>query len=94
MATPRFHAGVRPERLAQSADEGYTDGMDYPVLLERGDGGWTAQCPVLPGCISEGHTRDEALANIKDAIRLYLRAVRKEMTVLRQKGRQVVRVAA
>ncbi|MDE2510592.1 MAG: type II toxin-antitoxin system HicB family antitoxin [Elusimicrobia bacterium] len=68
--------------------------MDYPVLLERSEDGWTAQCPVLPGCISEGNTRDAALTNIKDAIRLYLRAVRKEMALLRQKGRTVVRVAA
>ena len=94
MTTSKLNAFLRPERLAQSADAGYTENMDYPVLLERGEGGWTAQCPILPGCISEGDTRDAALTNIKDAIRLYLRAVRKEMALLRQKGRTVVRVAA
>lgn len=36
------------------------------------DGGWVVECPALPGCISQGETRDEALANIKDAIRLVL----------------------
>ena len=53
--------------------------MSYAVVLERNeDGGWTVSCPVLPGCISEGDTRSEAVANIKDAIHLYLRAVKKE----------------
>ncbi len=86
--------GAHPERLAESRAAGYNHGMDYPVVLERDADGWTALCPVLPGCISEGDTRMEALANIQDAIRLYLRAVRKEMVLLRQKGRTVVRVAA
>jgi|GEM_PF-946523 len=94
MNTIPLDAGARPERLAGTTDAGYNQGMDYPVVLERSDGGWTAQCPVLPGCVSEGDTRDEALSNISDAIRLYLRAVRKEMALLRRKGRTVVRVAA
>lgn len=86
--------GVRPARLAESTGAGYNQSMDYPVVLEHDADGWTALCPVLPGCISEGDTRSEALSNIKDAIRLYLRAVRKEMFLLRQKGRTIVRVAA
>jgi predicted RNase H-like HicB family nuclease len=36
------------------------------------DGGYTAVVPILPGCISEGETGDEALANIREAIELYL----------------------
>jgi predicted RNase H-like HicB family nuclease len=32
------------------------------------DGGWVAECPELPGCFSQGETRDEALSNISDAI--------------------------
>ncbi len=69
--------------------------MTYPVVLEKNeDGGWTVNCPVLPGCISEGETRQEALHNIKDAIHLYLRAVKKELAQLKHKGGQVVRVAA
>ncbi len=36
------------------------------------DGGFTATVPSLPGCISEGDTRDEALANMREAIELYL----------------------
>ena len=42
------------------------------VLEPSDDGGFTVYVPVLPGCISEGYTRDEAIANIKAAIALYL----------------------
>ncbi len=41
----------------------------FPVILRPGEDGWTiAECPVLDGCISQGRTRDEALANITEAI--------------------------
>ena len=57
--------------------------MNYPVVFEHNpDGRWTVNCPVLPGCISEGDTKQEALASIRDAISLYLRAVRKELAIL------------
>ncbi|MBI4441942.1 MAG: type II toxin-antitoxin system HicB family antitoxin [Acidobacteria bacterium] len=47
--------------------------MKLRVVLEPSDeGGYTAIVPALPGCISEGNTRDEALANVQEAIRLYL----------------------
>jgi predicted RNase H-like HicB family nuclease len=42
------------------------------VLEPSPEGGFTMYAPSLPGCISEGNTRDEALANIKEAITLYL----------------------
>jgi predicted RNase H-like HicB family nuclease len=43
--------------------------MKFTTTLYRDeDGAWIAECPVLPGCISQGATRDEALANIADAI--------------------------
>ncbi len=43
------------------------------IVLEPSDeGGYTVYAPSLPGCISEGETRDEALANIREAIELYL----------------------
>ena len=39
------------------------------VVISRGqDGSWVAECPSLPGCISQGQTREEALRNIKEAI--------------------------
>lgn len=69
--------------------------MSYAVVLEMNeDGGWTASCPVLPGCISEGGTKAEALKHIKDAIHLYLRAVKKELAILKQQGKQIAQVAA
>lgn len=47
--------------------------MKLRVLLEPSDeGGYSVTVPSLPGCISEGNTRDEALANIREAIELYL----------------------
>ncbi|HWN68609.1 MAG TPA: type II toxin-antitoxin system HicB family antitoxin [Haliangium sp.] len=47
--------------------------MKLPVLLRPGEDGFiVAKCPVIPGCISQGRTRDEALANIQEAIALCL----------------------
>ncbi|MEK6985308.1 MAG: type II toxin-antitoxin system HicB family antitoxin [Candidatus Thermoplasmatota archaeon] len=47
--------------------------MQLKVVLEPSDeGGYTVFVPALPGCISEGDTREEALRNIKEAIELYL----------------------
>jgi antitoxin HicB len=52
--------------------------MKYRVLIEPDeDGMFIAECPALPGCISEGKTREEAIANIKDAIEGYLASLRK-----------------
>ena len=43
------------------------------MVLRPGEDGWiVAECPVLPGCVSQGKTRDEALANIREAIELSL----------------------
>ena len=43
--------------------------MYYKVILKRGDvSGYIAECPALPGCVSQGRTIEEALDNIKDAI--------------------------
>jgi len=50
--------------------------MHLKVVLESSDeGGYTAIVPALPGCISEGNTKEEALANIREAIELYLEPV-------------------
>ena len=46
--------------------------MRYTVILEREpDGGYVASVPALPGCVSQGDTRDQALANIKESAALY-----------------------
>ena len=50
--------------------------MRLKIVLEPSeDGGFTVHVPALPGCISEGETREEALANIKEAIALYLEPI-------------------
>ena len=47
--------------------------MHYTVVLEQeADGGYVATVPALPGCVSQGDTRAEALANIREAILLYI----------------------
>ena len=47
--------------------------MRYTVVLEREpDGGYVASVPALPGCVSQGDTREEALSNIREAADLYI----------------------
>lgn len=50
--------------------------MKIKIILEPSEeGGYTAIVPSLPGCISEGDTKEEALKNIREAIDLYLEPV-------------------
>lgn len=54
--------------------------MNLKIILEPSDeGGYAAIVPALPGCISEGDTRDEALKNIREAIGLYLEPVEDDL---------------
>jgi len=97
--SPRKLTPLQNERVKRIENLGsgfllYNPDMSYAVVLEKNeDGGWTATCPVLPGCISEGDTKAEALDNIEDAIHLYLRAVKKELAVLKRQGKQIAQVA-
>ncbi|WP_024334170.1 type II toxin-antitoxin system HicB family antitoxin [Desulfotignum balticum] len=55
--------------------------MKLKVVLEPSEeGGFTAYVPSLPGCISEGDSRQEALENIREAIDLYLEPVEDDMS--------------
>jgi predicted RNase H-like HicB family nuclease len=50
--------------------------MRYRVLIEQDeDGVFVADVPTLPGCVSQGGTRDEALSNVREAIALYLESL-------------------
>jgi len=50
--------------------------MKLKIILEPSEeGGYTALVPSLPGCISEGETKEEALKNIREAIELYLEPI-------------------
>ncbi len=47
--------------------------MKFLVTLDRDeDGVWVVECPSIPGCVSQGQTREEALANVREAIALCL----------------------
>jgi predicted RNase H-like HicB family nuclease len=46
--------------------------MRQVVIAPGEDGYWIAECPSLPGCISQGRSREEAIANIKEAIEGYV----------------------
>ena len=46
--------------------------MRNVILYPGEDGYWVVECPSLPGCISQGKTRDEAIENIKEAIALWI----------------------
>jgi predicted RNase H-like HicB family nuclease len=57
-------------------------GLKLKVILEPSEeGGFTAIVPALPGCVSEGETREEALANIREAIALYLEPVEDDLAL-------------
>jgi predicted RNase H-like HicB family nuclease len=45
--------------------------LSYPVVLIKSDEGYTARCPAVPGCWSQGATEKEALQNIREAIQEY-----------------------
>jgi predicted RNase H-like HicB family nuclease len=53
--------------------------MKYKVVLQRSEEGISVSCPGLPGCWSQGTTEQEALENIRDAIREYLAAVNESL---------------
>ncbi|MFZ1077851.1 MAG: type II toxin-antitoxin system HicB family antitoxin [Nitrosotalea sp.] len=62
--------------------------MKIKVVLEsQEEGGYTAYVPSLPGCISEGETKEETLHNIREAIELYLEYTEKA------EGKEIVEVA-
>ena len=58
------------------------------VLVPSEEGGYTVYVPSLPGCISEGDTREEALKNIREAIDLYLETTEDDL-VFSEKAEQV-----
>jgi len=52
--------------------------MRFRIVIEQDKGGmYVVECPTLPGCISQGKTREEALQNIKDAIHGYIESLKK-----------------
>lgn len=61
--------------------------MEITVVIEPQDeGGYTVYVPSLPGCVSQGETKEEALRNIKEAIVLYIEPDENEIIVYRERG--------
>jgi predicted RNase H-like HicB family nuclease len=52
--------------------------MRQVIVYSGEDGYFVAECPSLPGCISQGKTRDEAIVNIKEAIQGYMIALKED----------------
>lgn len=52
--------------------------MRQVILYPGEDGYWVVECPSLPGCISQGKTKDDALVNIQEAIRGYIAALQED----------------
>ncbi|MBI5560516.1 MAG: type II toxin-antitoxin system HicB family antitoxin [Deltaproteobacteria bacterium] len=52
--------------------------MRQVVLYKDEDGRWVAECPSLPGCVSDGANREEAIENVKEAIEACTEALKQE----------------
>ena len=73
---PRFRASFGLPAVGKSAKLTWL--MKFRILLEPDeDGVFVVECPTLPGCVSQGKTRKEAMANIRDAIQGYLHSLEK-----------------
>jgi predicted RNase H-like HicB family nuclease len=52
--------------------------MRQVIICPGEDGYWVAECPSLPGCVSQGKTKEETITNIKEAIRGYIVALEED----------------
>jgi predicted RNase H-like HicB family nuclease len=68
--------------------------MRQVVIYPGEDGYWVVECPSLPGCISQGKTKEEAIINIKEAIDLYIEVLKEDKIPVPQEqfGTMVVTV--
>ncbi len=67
--------------------------MRQVVLYPGEDGYWVVECPSLPGCVSQGETREEAVQNIKEAIGGYIAALEEDGLPVPQERFDVLVVA-
>ncbi len=64
--------------------------MKFPVTIYQDEEGWyVVECPVIPGCMSQGKTEEEALKNIQEAIPLCLEVRREKNLPLTIESREV-----
>ena len=68
--------------------------MNYKIVLKPGEDGYiVAECPAIPGCISQGKTMDEAIENIKEAIELCLECYKEDGTPIPEDKTNVMEIA-
>ena len=68
--------------------------MNYKVVLTEGEDGYiVAECPAIPGCISQGKTMDEAIGNIREAIELCIECYKEENKKIPEDKTQLTEVA-
>lgn len=52
--------------------------MRHVLIYPGEDGFWVAECPDLPGCLSQGETKEEAMLNIREAVDLYIEVLKED----------------
>ncbi|MFH0922385.1 MAG: type II toxin-antitoxin system HicB family antitoxin [Fibrobacterota bacterium] len=67
--------------------------MREVVIYSGEDGFWVAECPSLPGCISQGKSKEEAIQNIKEAISCYIHALQDDRLPVPEEHFEVMVVA-
>ena len=67
--------------------------MRQVILYPGEDGYWVAECPSLPGCISQGQTREEAVKNIREAIQGYIAALEEDGLAVPEERFEAILVA-
>ena len=91
---PDHSSALKPARCGSVRDQN-EDGMTRRVLLYPGEDGYVvAEVPSLPGCVSQGKTRDEAVANVREAIALHEEVLRERGEPIPDDNVELVEVAA
>lgn len=68
--------------------------MNYKVFFTKGENGYVvAECPAIPGCISQGKTTEEAMKNIKEAIQLCLECYKEDNEKIPEDTTEIVEVS-
>ena len=67
--------------------------MRQVIIYPGEDGYWVAECPSLPGCISQGSSREEAIANIREAIGAYIDTLQEDGLIVPEERFEAILVA-
>lgn len=67
--------------------------MRQVIIYPGEDGYWVAECPSLRGCISQGKTKEEAIINIKEAIKLYIEVLEEKDQLIPEERFEMLLVA-